>query len=123
MADGGEKAPAELNPDGTPKKDLRYTTHEERGVRVERELDGSGHLARGDVTKMSVLNFSSRHQVRTERDPDFTFRPAPEPKTAASSPPTESKAPEPAAGGAPEASPPAESSPGLVDRIKGLFGL
>jgi len=123
MADDGEKAPADLNPDGSPKKDLRYTTHEERGVRVERELDGSGHLARGDVTKMSVLNFSSRHQARTERDPDFTFRPAPEQKPPAPSPSTESKAPEPSAGVPPETSSPAESSPGLVDRIKGLFGL
>ncbi len=105
MADQDEKA-AETNPDGSPKKDLRYSSHEDRNVRVDRELDGSGHLARGDVTKMSVLNFSSRHQSRTERDPDFTFRPAP-----AAPPPTE------------PAAEPAAEAPTMVDKIKHFFGL
>lgn len=65
------------NPDGSRKPDLRYTDHERGTVRVDRQLDGSGHLARGDRTRMSVLNFSARAQARTERDPDFAFRPAP----------------------------------------------
>lgn len=128
MADGEDK-PAETNPDGSPKKDLRYTSHEDRNVRVDRQLDGSGHLARGDVTKMSVLNFSSRHQVRTERDPDFTFRPAP---AKPAPPPESSVAAGPAAPATPTTAPAADPPPTepvnpesstLVDKIKHIFGL
>lgn len=126
MADGDEK-PAETNPDGSPKKDLRYTSHEDRNVRVDRELDGSGHLARGDVTKMSVLNFSSRHQARTERDPDFTFRPAPAKPASPAEPPVTTDQASPA--GPPSAAEPALPLPGapepptLVDKIKNILGL
>ncbi len=117
MTDQDGKPPEELNPDGSPKKDLRYTAHEDRNVRVERQLDGSGHLARGDATKMSVLNFSSRHQARTERDPDFAFRPAPERKEppAAVPPPV-------AAVAAPAAPPAGEEHPSVVAKIKHFFG-
>lgn len=123
MTDQDGKPVEDTNPDGSPKKDLRYTAHEDRNVRVERQLDGSGHLARGDVTKMSVLNFSSRHQSRTERDPDFTFRPAPEPKpapppVAAATPPAAE--PAPAAAAAPELTP--TERPSVVDKIKHFFG-
>lgn len=113
MADRDETdvpAPEELNPDGTRKKDLRYTAHEDRNVRVDRQLDGSGHLARGDVTRMSVLNFSSRHQARTERDPEFTFRPPP-------------AAPPSADAEVPPAAAPASDPPTMVTRIRNLFGL
>jgi len=116
-----------VNPDGSPKRDLRYSSHEDRSVRVDRELDGNGRLARGDRTKMSVLNFSSRHPVRTERDPEFTFRPAP---AAASAAPaaedpapaaSEAKAPADAAGStAPQEL--ADRSPSVMDRVKHLFG-
>lgn len=97
-------------------RDLRYTSHERQNVRVERELDGSGHLARGDRTRMSVLNFSSRHPARTERDPDFAFRPAPD-KPPEAAPVTDAAAP-PAP---PDAAPPAD--PSLVDRFKRMLGL
>lgn len=75
--DDAEEPDPLQNPDGSRKPDLRYTDHERGTVRVDRQLDGSGHLARGDRTRMSVLNFSARAQARTERDPDFAFRPAP----------------------------------------------
>lgn len=75
-----------LGPDGTRKKDLRYTEHGQHNVHVDRQLDGSGHLARGDRTHMSVLNFSARAQPRTERDPEFAFRPEPASRSAATPP-------------------------------------
>lgn len=121
MADQDEKT-AETNPDGSPKKDLRYTSHEDRNIRVDRELDSSGHLARGDLTKMSVLNFSSRHQSRTERDPDFTFRAAPEkgvPEPTAGAP-----VPPPVAPATPSAAlPVVDEPPTLTEKIKHFFGL
>jgi len=107
-------------PEDPSKRDLRYSSAESRGVRVDRSLDGSGHLARGDKTKMSVLNFSSRHPVRTERDPDFEFRPAgprPVDPVAPPDPPAPSVA-------APEAAATvAEPAPkSLLDKFKGMFG-
>lgn len=109
----------ERNPDGSPKRDLRYTAHEDRNVRVDRELDGSGHLARGDKTRMSVLNFSSRHQARTERDPEFAFRPPPPPAAAAPD-----EAPAPAAPPAAQAGTPSgDDSKTVVSRLRDLFGL
>ena len=105
---------AEENEDST-KRDLRFSSVEEKGVRIDRNLDGSGHLARGDKTKMSMLNFSSRHQARTERDPDFEFRPAP----AKPAPPAEPAAP-PVAPAPAVASEPETGS--MVDKIKGFFG-
>ena len=105
--------------DAEKKKDLRYSAHERSNVRVDRELDGSGRLARGDHTKMSVLNFSSRHAARTERDPDFTFRPAPDKSTEAATPPVaEPAAPAPA----PEAAADTQDE-SLVDRFKRILGL
>ena len=44
---------------GTP-ADLRFTRQEGKQVRVERDLSGGGHLARGDHTRMSRLNFTAR---------------------------------------------------------------
>lgn len=58
------------------KKDLRKTEHEDRGVRVERNLGSEGHLARGNRTRMQSLNFSvkGRPAMEGERDPVFTGR-------------------------------------------------
>ncbi len=105
--------------DGDEKRDLRYTAHEEKNVRIERDLDGSGHLTRGDKTRMSVLKFSSRHQARTERDPEFEFRPPP-PKQPAAEP---AEPPPPAAPEAVAPEPVPDQSPGLVGSIKRLLGL
>jgi hypothetical protein len=105
--------------DAEKKKDLRYSAFERSNVRVDRELDGSGRLARGDHTKMSVLNFSSRHAARTERDPDFEFRPAPaKPAEAVAPPVVEPAPPAPAAAASPEA-----GDESLVDRFKRILGL
>ena len=124
MTEPDEKPVEETNPDGSPKKDLRYSSHEDRNVRVDRQLDGSGHLARGDVTRMSVLNFSSRHQSRTERDPEFTHRPAPVKKEPAPEPGAAAP-PSPVAAAPSEPTAPADpaESPSLVGRIKNFLGL
>lgn len=120
--------PVERNEDGSPKRDLRYSAQQDRNVRVDRKLDGSGHLARGDRTRMSVLNFSSRHQARTERDPEFAFRPPPAPAPA----PVQAEAPAappPPAPAAPDDGKRAEDDavqgtgePSVLARIKKLFG-
>jgi hypothetical protein len=116
MAD--EKDPNAPDPaaGGEAKRDLRYTSQESHNVRIDRSLDNSGHLTRGDKTKMSVLNFSSRHQARTERDPDFEFRPPPAKKPATEAAPAE---PTPA----PPPAEPAAEDPTLMGKVKRLFGL
>jgi len=124
--DREDEAPDPLeNPDGTRKPDLRYTKQERDNVRVDRQMDGSGHLARGDKTRMSILNFSSRHQPRTERDPEFEFRPAP--RAAAASPPSDPPA-SPAADAAPPSTPDppvreSDAPASLLGRMKKMFGL
>lgn len=116
--DPAEEPDPLLNPDGTRKKDLRYTGHEHDNVRVDRSLDGSGHLARGDRTNMSVLNFSSRHQARTDRDPEFAFRPPPGPAAPAAA---EAVPPPAGSGGPGEAG--FEPEPGsLLEKIKKILG-
>lgn len=100
--------------DGPPKPDLRYSAQERSNLRVERLLDGSGGLARGDRTRMSVLNFSSRHQARDE--------PAPEP---GSPPPGEAPAPPPPAPPGPAAGDPATGAdrpPTILGRVRKAFG-
>jgi len=126
MADDPEvpdEQPA-LNPDGSPKRDLRYSESERGNVRVNRQLDGSGHLARGDKTRMSVLSFSARAKPREERDPEFEFRPAkakaPPAEPAAAAPPAPAPPPEPTQA-APSAEAPAEGS--LLGKIKTILGL
>lgn len=95
------------------KPDLRHTEHEHRDVRVSRDLSGGGHLARGDRTNMSRLNFSARARPRDEGDRDRVFV---ERDTASAA----ESAPEPAA---PPAPPPAEDAATLMQRVGKLFGL
>jgi hypothetical protein len=77
MAEPDAGAPDEP---GKP-RDLRFSEAEQRGVRVNRDLSGSGHLARGDRTHMSNLRFSVRAQPRTELDPELqALRPSPAPE-------------------------------------------
>lgn len=117
MTDEPKTGEEERNPDGSPKRDLRYSSNENENVRVDRSLDGSGHLARGDKTKMSVVNFSSRHPERTERDPEFEFRPPPSAPAPAS--PAEAASPEvPPAPAEPPADPPT-----MTDRVRKFLGL
>jgi len=58
-------------PENGRKPDLRFTKQGDRGVSVDRDLSGSGHLARGDRTNMSNLRFSLRAQSRAELDPEL----------------------------------------------------
>jgi hypothetical protein len=109
-----------LNPDGTRKKDLRYSKEERQNVRVERQLDGSGHLARGDKTRMSVLNFSARAQPRTERDPDFAFRPAPPARQLDGDAPASPVPPAAEPVVEPEAAKPVQGS--VIGKIKKILG-
>ena len=76
--------PDEAPPEGA---DLRYTEHARDTVRVSRDLSAEGHLARGDRTRMSRLNFTARARPAdpAERDAAFTARlpdPAPPPAPA-----------------------------------------
>ena len=59
--------------DGAEKKpvDLRFSQVEQSGVRIDRDLSGQGHLARGSFTNMSNMRFSVRAQPRTELDPEL----------------------------------------------------
>ena len=96
--------------------DLRFTEHQRNQVRVERDLSGGGHLARGDKTKMSRLNFSARARPADpgERDSAFTARPpdvVSEPESASA----------PAVDGPPAPAPAAQDS-GLIDKVARLFG-
>ncbi|MEO8453481.1 MAG: hypothetical protein ABI647_27100 [Gemmatimonadota bacterium] len=115
MADDEKDKRDYTDPSGEGKpKDLRYSSLEDRNIRIDRNLDGSGHLTRGDKTKMSSLNFSSKHPARTERDPDFEFRPAPAKPV---------KPPEAAAPPVPPVAAPPVEAPSLATRIKKLFGM
>jgi hypothetical protein len=113
--------------DATP--DLRYTEQAERhGVRVERDVSGGGHLARGDRTNMSRLSFSARARPADpgERDPAFTARPA-EGSAAETAEPAEPVTPAEAGASRRAAEPvtPAEAGasndPGLGARIARFF--
>ncbi len=57
----GESAPSD-----DKNSDLRYTARDNGQIRVERQLDASGRLARGDHTHMHTLNFSAKAQRRTK---------------------------------------------------------
>ena len=94
------------------KPDLRHTEHEQRDVRVTRDLSGGGHLARGDRTNMSRLNFSARARPRDdgERDRVFVERDTASAEPAAAAPP------------APPA-PAGEDGATLMQRVGRLFGL
>ncbi|MGE0442936.1 MAG: hypothetical protein AB7L66_17625 [Gemmatimonadales bacterium] len=129
MPDRPDEAEEELGPDGKPKRDLRYSGVQDRSVQINRQLDGSGHLARGDRTNMSILNFSSRHPARTERDPEFAFRPPPEP-TRPADPPAEPAAEPPAAAAgtgegaeAPNVAMDDKNGTSVMDKLRNFFGV
>jgi hypothetical protein len=94
--------------------DLRHTEHERGDVRVSRDLSGEGHLARGDRTRMSRLNFTARARPRDDgaRDPAFVERDA-----ASVPPPAAPAAAEP--GVAPDT---ADDGATLMQRVGRLFG-
>jgi hypothetical protein len=104
-ADGPEESP-----------DLRHTEHEQRDVRVRRDLSAEGHLARGDHTRMSRLKFSARALPRDdgERDRVFVERDAASARAEVAPPDVATDAPGPA---------PAEAPDTLIQRVGKLFGL
>jgi hypothetical protein len=98
--------------------DLRHTEHERGDVRVSRDLSGEGHLARGDRTRMSRLNFTARARPRDDgaRDPAFVER------DAASAPPP-APPPAPPAAAEPAVAPDtADDGATLMQRVGRLFG-
>ena len=112
---------APTGPDEKP--DLRFSEHQGRDVKVSRELSSEGHLARGDHTRMSRLNFSARARPADpgERDVSaFGGRVSPEAVSAGDAPPAE----EPAAGPGPPPPPAVEPPPdaGLLQKMGRLFG-
>ena len=63
-----------MSPDGPEDApDLRHTEHEQRDIRVHRDLSADGHLARGDHTRMSRLKFSARALPRDDGERDRVF--------------------------------------------------
>jgi hypothetical protein len=108
------------DPQGPEKADLRYTEHQRDQVKVSRDLSGGGHLARGDKTNMSRLNFSARAKPRDdgERDRAFTDRPLERPAPA----PAEA-APAAAGEAAPADDTAPADAPSMIQRVGKLFGL
>lgn len=97
--------------DEAKKQGLRFTSHERDNVSVDRDLGAEGHLARGDKTRMSRINFSARARPADpgERDATFVERDAAsgvEPAPAPVVEPTESE----------------PTAPGLMQRLGKLFG-
>jgi hypothetical protein len=67
-----DESPADETGDADKKPaDLRFTKVEQSGVRLERDMSGQGHLARGSRTNMSNMRFSVRAQPRAELDPEL----------------------------------------------------
>jgi len=115
-------------PPAPKNSDLRVSSHQDLGVRVSRDLNAGGWLARGDRSSMSKLRFSVQAKPRDEpdpelqalRDPASPHRPArdgttgpPSPSSsAASSPPPAPAPPEDAA---------EKPDGGLLDRLGRLF--
>ena len=101
-----------------PPPDLRFTTHERNNVSVNRNLSADGHLARGDMTRMSKVSFTARARPRDEgeRDPVFVERDAA--STAPEAPPPVV----PAAPAAPPIATVAERAPSLMQRVARLLG-
>jgi hypothetical protein len=97
------------------------TAHEDFGVRVERDLSGSGRLARGDSTHYSKLNFRSIGRPAPSASEGVTGEA--EVAGAAATPtavaPTAIPAPsEPPAEGMPDS-----KAPGLLGKVANFLGL
>lgn len=97
--------------DDAKPNDLRFTSHERNRISVDRNLAADGHLARGDKTRMSRMNFTARARPADpgERDPVFVER-EPVGAEGEDSPPVDAPAEAPA------------ETPGLIERLGRLFG-
>ena len=62
-----------------PGSDLRYSSHDDGHTRIERSLDGSGRLARGDHTHMHTVRFTARAvpRAREKQAPEVPQATAP----------------------------------------------
>ena len=114
MAAGDEKTPEERDHDSpAPRKpDVRVSAHDDMGVRVSRDLNASGPVARGYNSNMSKLNFSSRGKPRDEVVENEDPAPA---KPVAAAPV------KPPALAAPPATPGSPAEGGVISWLTGLF--
>lgn len=113
--------------------DLRFTSVDQSGVSINRDMSQQGHLARGSKTNMSNMRFSVKAQPRDYLDPELqALRPADSAPLAEPRVKKEYQPPAPAAAasaGAPDPTPgagrepvaDAASSGGLFGAIKRLF--
>jgi hypothetical protein len=112
MADGDAKRAGESKDDvSKPKPDKPVTSHEDMGVRISRDLNAGGSVARGYSSNMSKMNFSSRGMPREEVVDDQDPAPA---KPVAAAPVA------PPAPAAPPATP-GEPADGALSWLTGLF--
>ena len=116
MADGDAKRAGESKDDPSVQKPARpASSHDDMGVQVSRDLNGSGPVARGYGAGMSKLNFSARAIPRAE---------GPDGDPALVRPVVAAEVPAPVAPAAP-ANPPAEPASseggGVVSWLTGLF--
>jgi hypothetical protein len=94
VAAGSGKSPDEGDdaPPAPQKPDLRVGSHDDMGVRVSRDLRGTGGNARGHGATFSKMSFSSRGLPRdevaeTEPAPPRPVASAPAPSQAPPAPP------------------------------------
>jgi hypothetical protein len=113
MAEGDAKKAGE-NKDELKKgkSDVGVSSHEDMGVRVTRDLNAGGSVARGYSSGMSKMNFSSRGMPREEVVDDEDPAPA---KPIAAAP---VQMPSPAS---PPATPAEPANDGALAWLTGLF--
>jgi hypothetical protein len=113
MADGDAKRAGESKDElKKGKSDVGVSSHDDMGVRVSRDLNAGGSVARGYGAGMSKMNFSSRGMPREEVVDDQDPAPA---KPAAAAP---VQLP---ASAAPPATPSEPASEGALSWLTGLF--
>jgi septal ring-binding cell division protein DamX len=113
MAEGDGKRAGETKDDlKKAKSEVGVSSHDDMGVRVTRDLNAGGSVARGYSSSMSKMNFSSRGMPREEVADDEDQAPA-KPVAAA---PVQTPAP-----AATPASPAEPASGGALSWLTGLF--
>ncbi len=71
------------DPNEQKKPDLRFTRRNDQGVSIERDMSGTGHLARGSLTNMSKIKMSVQAKPRDYLDPELAALHDPPPKPRA----------------------------------------
>ena len=111
----GDKKPPEDSDEASPaprKPDVRVSSHEDLDVRVSRDLNATGPVARGYNAKMSKLNFSARALPRDE---------GPDGDPALVRPEVAAPVQTPKAPAAPAAAPETPTDSGVLTWLTGLF--